>query len=142
MDDTFNSFNYTIRGSYTPILNYQNVDLSNNFYISDLKQLIEDYTKEKKHFESEIFQLESDNIRLLQNIFFFDRRCYFINITHSNTINFIIANYSQLKNILDKLILIYNKNLDYINFKKEKIYSINLTINTLKSNINYYELNN
>lgn len=141
MEDTFNSFHTTIRGSYTEILNYQYTDFSNNFYVSDLKKIIEEQIKEKVKFESQILERELDNTRLLQNIYFLDRRCYFINITHSNTINFIIANYRQIKNILDKLIIMYNKNLDYINYLKEKIYSINLSINRLKSNINYH-LNN
>lgn len=140
MEDTFNSFDTTIRGSYTQILNYQNNDFSNNFYKSDLHQIIEEHIEEKNKIQNQILDIQLDNTRLLQHIFFLDKRCCLINITHSNTTNFILANYSQLKTILDRLIIIYNKNLEYINYFKEKIYSIDLSITTLK--LNYYHLNN
>lgn len=136
MEDTFNSFDTTIRGSYTQILNYRNNDLLNNFYKSDLHQIIEEHIEEKNKLQNEIYYIELDNIRLLQHIYFLDKRCCLINITHSNTTNFILANYTQLKTILDRLIIIYNKNLDYITYIKEKIYNIDLSVSRLKLNIN------
>lgn len=142
MEDTFNSFDTTIRGSYTQILNYQNNDFSNNFYISDLHQIIEEHIEEKKKFQNQILYIELDNTRLLQHIIFLDKRCCLINMTHSNTTNFILANYTQLKTILDRLIIIYNKNLDYITYIKEKMYNIDLSISRLKLNINYHYMNN
>lgn len=137
MENNFNQFDTTIRGSYTQIYNYQNNDFSNNFYISALHQIIEEHTEEKKKIQNHIFNIELDNTRLLQHIYFLERRCYFLNFTHSNTINFVLANYKQLKHILDRLVIMYNKNLDYINYIKEKIYNIDLSINTIKLNINY-----
>ena len=142
MENTVKSSNTIIRGSYTQTLNYKNIDFSDNFYISDLKQLIEEYTEEKNNFKIQIYQIELQNTKLLQKIHFLDKKCNLTHVTHSNTINFIILNYTKIKNTLDKLIIIYNKNLDYINYKKEKIYNINLSIKTMKSNINYYEMNN
>lgn len=145
MEDDLNYFNTTIRGTYTQNSDCQTNNFSNIFFSnskSNLKELIEEYTKEKKYFENQLYQIELDNFKLLQYIHFLDKRCYFINLTHSNTINFIIANYRQLKNILDKLVIIYNNNLEYIKFNKEKIYNINMTINTLKLNMSYYEIIN
>lgn len=124
-----------IRGSYTSTLNHTHNDFSNNLFFytrSDLKKIIESYVEEMIYIENHITQLEVDNIRLLQHIYFFDRRCYLSNITHSNTINFIMTNYRQLKHILDRLLFMYNKNLEYIMTNKEKIYNIIRNINSLK----------
>ena len=49
MENNFNQFDTTIRGSYRQIYNYQNNDFSNNFYISALHQIIEEHTEEKKN---------------------------------------------------------------------------------------------
>jgi hypothetical protein len=136
-NNNFNQFDTTIRGSYTQIYNYQNNDFSNNFYISALHEIKEEQTEEKKKFQNHIFNIELDNTRLLQHIYFLERICHFVNLKHSNTINFVIANYTQLKHILDRLVIMYNKNLDYINYIKEKIYNIDLSINRIKLNINY-----
>jgi hypothetical protein len=136
MDNNFGSVNHIIRGSYTSILNSNYFDFSNSFYLSDLNQLIEGHIEEQTYFKKQIHKFELINIKLLQNIIFLDKRCNFVNITHSNTINFIIQNYRQLKHTLDNLIFIYNNNLDYINLLKEKNNNITININVLKLNIN------
>jgi hypothetical protein len=90
MDNNFGSVNHIIRGSYTSILNSNYFDFSNSFYLSDLNQLIEGHIEEQTYFKKQIHKFELINIKLLQNIIFLDKRCNFVNITHSNTINFII----------------------------------------------------
>lgn len=145
MDNMFNSFN-TIRGAYNIFSNNSTSNDSNNLLYCDikssLKKLIEGYIEEKKNIQIHIYQLKIDNFRLLQHIHFLDKRRNIINITHSNTTNFIIANYQQIKNVLDRLITIYNKKLDYINLYNQKIYNINITIVTLETKMNDYLLNN
>ena len=81
--------------------------------------------------------LKSIIYSVIHYIYFLDKRCNFVNITHSNTINFIIAHYRELKHLLDNAIYIYNKNLYNISLLNEKIYDINITINNLKSKIYY-----
>ena len=141
MENTLNPFNTIIRCSYTLNSDDPKCDFLNNCYVRDLKELIDTYNQEKNHYKLQIYKLELENYKLLQPIYFLDMKCRFINITHNNTINFIMTNYSQIKSILDRLLNIYNKNIDDINFCKEKIYNIISTINALKSNINYYENN-
>jgi hypothetical protein len=141
MDNNFDSVNHIIRGSYSSILNSNYFDFSNSFYLTDLNQLLECHIEEEKYLKKQIYELEFINIKLLKNIIFLDKRCNFVNITHSNTINFILQNYRQLKHVLDNLVIMYNNNLNHINSTKEKIFDINLYINKLKSNINYYKHN-
>lgn len=125
-----------IRGSYSYSQNL-NVQCNNSIYFTyNLNELIAKYNKEKTLIEKDILQLEIDNIDLLKHIYFFDKRSSLVNIKHSNTINFIIANYKPLKYMLDKLVFMYDKNLDTINYKKEKLNNIILTINTLNWNMN------
>lgn len=131
---TFNNrINNGIRGSYSYSQNSNNQDDYSSIYcIYNLNELIQSYNKEKTLIEKDILQLELINIDLLKHISFFDKRYCLVNITHSNTANFIIANYKPLKYILDKLIFMYDTNLDIIYAKKEKLNNIILTINTLK----------
>jgi hypothetical protein len=75
-----------------------------------------------------IYDIELLNIKLLQNIRFLNKICYFVNIKHSNTTNFIMRNYKQLKHLLDYYVILYNKNLNKINLMKEKINNINLNM--------------
>ncbi len=133
--NNFNSVTNTIRGSYSPVLNWNIFDFPINNNISYKEELINEYIEEKKYLEKQIYEIEVNNINLLNNIYFFNKRCNYINITHSNTINFIIAHYRELKHILDKLIYIYNKNIYNINLLNEKIYEINMMIYNLKENI-------
>jgi hypothetical protein len=134
-NNNFSQMKHTIRGSYSPILNWQMFDFSNTIYTNN--ELIEAYIEEKRYLEKQIYDIEINNISVIHYIYFLDKRCNFVNITHSNTINFIIAHYRELKHLLDNAIYIYNKNLYNISLLNEKIYDINITINNLKSKIYY-----
>jgi hypothetical protein len=135
INNNFSPMKNTIRGSYSPILNWQMFDFSNTIYTNN--ELIEAYIEEKNYLQKQIHDIEITNISLLQYIYFLDKRCRFVNITHNNTMNFIIAHYRELKHVLDNAIYIYNKNLYNISLLNEKIYDINITINKLKLNICY-----
>jgi hypothetical protein len=137
-NNNFDSINNIIRGSYTPIINWQNIDFSNKFYITDLNILIKTHMNEQKYYEKKLYDTELSNIKLLQYINLLNKKCNLENTTHSNTINFILQNYRQLRYVLNNLLIIYNNNLNYITLTKEKIYDITISINTLKSNINDY----
>jgi hypothetical protein len=126
-NNTVDSTNYTIKGTYITTLNRKTISFSNINYLNKLKQLIEEYTQEKMYFEL-------NNDRILKNIHFLNKRCNFINITHNNTINFIIKNYKEIKHVLDSLVHIYDENSNYINHINIKIYNINRTINNLFQN--------
>jgi len=132
MENSINDNYITIRGSYSSTVNWDMFDFLNTKNIND--NLINNYNEEKKHLENEVYEIEFNNIYLLNCIYFLDRRCNFKNITHSNTINFIIAHYRELKQLLDKTIYNYNKNLYNISLLNEKIYEINMTIYNLKQN--------
>jgi hypothetical protein len=134
INNNFSPMKNTIRGSYSPILNWKMCDFSNTIYKNN-NELIEEYIEEKNYLQKQIYDIEINNIGLLQYIYILDKRCTFINITHNNTRNFIIAHYKELKHVLDNRILIYNKNLYNIGLLNEKIYNINITINKLKLNI-------
>jgi len=110
-------------------------DFSNTIYTNN--ELIEAYIEEKRCLKKQIYDIEINNISLIQYIYFLDKRCNFVNITHNNTMNFIIAHYREFKNVLENAIYIYNKNVYNISLLNEKIYDINLTINNLKSKICY-----
>jgi len=99
----FNSFNST---------NYLNNDL---------------LFTEIKCIEKYLNSLEYININILRYINCLNKQYYLINVTHSNTINFIMKTQLQLKQLLEKLIVIYNDNLYNINLITKKINIINLT---------------
>jgi hypothetical protein len=82
---------------------------------------------EKKCIEKHLSSLECININILRYIHFLNKKCCVINISHNNTINFIIQNQLQLKQLLDKLTFVYNNNLYNINLITKKINIINLT---------------
>lgn len=109
-----------------------------NDYSNELNELIEYYNKEKTKFEKESLILNYNNNILLNHINFFDKKYCLKNITHSNTINFVISNNYQIKSLLDRLVIIYDKNVQHINFIQGKIYDINLIINRLKLSYNIY----
>ena len=134
-NNNFSQMKHTIRGSYSPILNWQMFDFSNTIYTNN--ELIEAYIEEKRCLKKQIYDIEINNISLIQYIYFLDKRCNFVNITHNNTMNFIIAHYRELKHVLDCTIHIYNKNVYNISLLNEKIYDINMIINNLKSKICY-----
>jgi hypothetical protein len=83
--------------------------------------------KGKKYVEKHIGSLEYININILRYINCLNKQYYLINVTHSNTINFIMKTQLQLKQLLEKLIVIYNDNLYNINLITKKINIINLT---------------
>jgi len=133
MGNSINDNCVKIRGSYSTVLNWNIFDFyDTNNNISYKDELINKYVKEKKYFEKQIHDIKIYNINILNNIYFFNKRCNFINITHSNTINFIINHYKEIQYILDKLIYIYDKNIYNINLLNEKIYELNMTIYNLK----------
>ena len=82
---------------------------------------------EKKCIETHLSRLECININLLRYIHFVNKQYCFINSSHNNTINFIMQNKLQLKQLLDKLAFVYNNNLYNINLITKKINIINLT---------------
>lgn len=108
-----------------------NADLDNVFYLPSIlneNDLEKQYIEDKKKMEIHICDIELINIKLLQNIRFLNKICCFVNIKHSNTTNFIMRNYRQIKQLLDNYVDIYNKNLNKINLMKQKINNINLNI--------------
>jgi hypothetical protein len=108
-----------------------NADLDNVFYLPSIlneNDLEKQYIEDKKKMERHICDIELINIKLLQNIRFLNKICCFVNIKHSNTTNFIMRNYRQIKQLLDNYVDIYNKNLNKINLMKQKINNINLNI--------------
>ena len=125
MDNNINysAINNTIRGSYIS-------DIYNSYF--DVNKIKHQYIEEKNHLEKQMLNIELINIDLLQNIHSLNKRCYFINVTHNNTINFIIANYVNLKKLLDDLMINYNKNVDKIKLLNQKIEYIELKIDRLK----------
>ena len=97
--------------------NYYHMDiLDNNFLIT-----------EKKSIEKCLNSLECINMNILRYINFLNKQYYVINISHNNTINFILQHKLQLTQLLDKFVLVYNDNLYNINLIKKKINIINLT---------------
>ena len=90
--------------------------MDNNFLIT-----------EKKSIEKCLNSLECINMNILRYINFLNKQYYVINITHNNTINFILQNKLYVTKLLDKYVLVYNDNLYNINLIKKKINIINLT---------------
>jgi hypothetical protein len=71
---------------------------------------------------------------LLKNIRFLNKICCFKNITHSNSVNFIMKNYRPLKQLLNNYIIIYNDNLNKIIITKKKIDNIDSNILYIRNN--------
>lgn len=131
-----NMENNIIRGSYGYMVNYPNFIYS-NYYINNTEELLEIYYEEKINLKNQEYNIKSINIKLLEKIHLFKKRCDLTNISHSNTINFILKYYSNLQQLIDKYIITYNKNLYKINLIEQKIYNIDLTIHTLKNDLTY-----
>ena len=119
-----NMDNNTIRGSYGLI-----TETPYNSYIYNLQELIDEYDEEKIYMECQLQNLINKNSILSSHINFLNKKYYRLNVTHNNTINFIIKNNQSLKLLLDRLTYIYDKNIYDINLIKEKIYIINSNIN-------------
>jgi hypothetical protein len=97
--------------------NYYHMDiLDNNFLIT-----------EKKSIEKCLNSLECINMNILRYINFLNKQYYVINISHNNTINFILQHKLELTQLLGKFVLVYNENVYNINLIKKKINIINLT---------------
>jgi hypothetical protein len=123
--------NNTIKGSYISHVNWFDYNSSEKFFLPAIFNGIElenRYIEDIKKIKICIYDIELLNIKLLQNIRFLNKICYFVNIKHSNTTNFIMRNYKQLKHLLDYYVILYNKNLNKINLMKEKINNINLNM--------------
>jgi hypothetical protein len=143
MENSINDNYITIRGSYFSNTKNINDNIINNYnkektpFENDVFKNIQDniinnYNIEKKYFENEVYMIQLNNKYLLNIISFLEKRCTFVNITHSNTRNFIGAHYKELKHLLDKTIFKYKSNLYNIYLLNEKIYGINVIINNLK----------
>ncbi len=105
-----------------------------NFNVSH-KDYIQSFYDEKKYMEQYIYNLKYTNLQLLQHIHYLNNRCYLKNVTHNNTINFILNNYCQLKKLLTNSMSIYNQNLITIQVVEEEIYSINVIIQSFTNYI-------
>lgn len=133
-NDIFTPIKNTTRRSLFPILNRQKFNSSNTIY-KDKNKLIKTYIEKRTRLQKQIYTIEINNITLIRHMYFLEKRCNFVNITHSNTRNFIITHYGELKNLLDNTIYAYNKNLYNTSLLKEKINEINETIYNLKERI-------
>ncbi len=133
MDESNNHYftfiNNTVRGTYdkTNIYSYN--------YIEEIKNTINYLLYNKIVLEENIQKLENSNKILLRDIKLLDKICCLNNVTHNNTINFIIKNYSQIKFSLDKFINVYSRNSYEIEIIREKIYDISQLISAHKSRI-------
>jgi hypothetical protein len=109
------------------IISKRAYSFNSNYNDNDILGINNLLIKEKKNIEKHIGSLEYINNNILRFIHFLNKQYYLINITHNNTINFIMQNKLQLKHLLDKLVFVYNDNLYNINLIKKKINIINLT---------------
>jgi hypothetical protein len=101
---------------YSVNKNYYDNILNNNFLI-----------REKNCIETFVNGLECINMNILRYIHFLNKQCNVLNRTYNNTINFILQHKLELKQLLDKFVLVYNENLYNINLIKNKINVIKLT---------------
>jgi hypothetical protein len=92
----FISINNTIRGTY------DNTNIYSYNYIEEIKNTINYLLYNKIVLEENIKKIENSNNVLLRDIKLLDKICCLNNVTHNNTINFIIKNYSQIKFSLDR----------------------------------------
>jgi len=104
--------------SFNP--NYYDINILGSKNINNLLII------EKNSIDTHLSSLECVNINILHYIKFLNTKYYVIN-THNNTINFIMQNQLQVKDLLDKLNFIYNDSLSKINLIKKKLNIINLT---------------
>jgi hypothetical protein len=132
-----NSFHITIRGTYGSNINYPNNYLENIFYLPPIfneNDLEKHYIQERKNMEKYFYDMKNVTKKLLKNIRFLNKICCFKNITHSNSVNFIMKNYSPLKQLLNNYIIIYNDNLNKIIITKKKIDNIDSNILYIRNN--------
>jgi hypothetical protein len=118
----FTFINNTIRGTY-------NIE-------EDTQQKINDLIEDINILERHIDNIEYTNSYLLKDIKFLDKIYNYDNITHNNTINFIMKNSRNIKFMLDKIINAYEKNIYKIELLKERIIYMNKTIYIYNSKLN------
>jgi hypothetical protein len=132
-----NSFHDTIRGTYESEINCSNNYLENIFYLPPIfneNDLEKYYIQERKNMEKYFYDMKNVTKKLLRNIRFLNKICCFTNITHSNSVNFIMKNYRPLKQLLNNYIIIYNDNLNKIIITKKKIDNIDSNILYIRNN--------
>lgn len=125
--------NNTITGSYE----YKSIYYSDDT-IKNIKSIVNNLLNEKQDIKDEIIKIEYINSNILRNIYFFDKIYCYERIRHNNTINFVLKNYSQIKGLLDRFNNIYNYNYNTIYILKEKIYTLDLTIDSYNLHITNY----
>jgi hypothetical protein len=89
---------------------------------SDISVILPNYDNQINKLEQDILELEKNNINIVKNIYSLDKLLKIKNIKHSNTINFMILNYTQLNHTLYRLIKLYNINIYSIYVKQQEIY--------------------
>lgn len=127
-NDGLDNMNHIIKGTYVS-------SDSINPKINSILETIYEYTNERNYMEQCLYNIQYINQTLSQKINYLQKRCDLINITHSNTMNFILANYIKLKKLLDNYITVYNNNLDNMLILRNNIYSLNFTIHFLKTEL-------
>jgi len=142
-DNYNNSFQNPIKSPYgSYISNYNNCNnynkrLSDIFCLPPIfneNDLENYYIQERKDLEKYFYKMKNVNKLLLQKIRFLNKISCITNVTHSNTINFIIKNNRQLKQLLNNQIIIFNENLNKIITTKEKIDNIDSNIAYIRKN--------
>jgi len=126
----FISINNTIRRTY------DNTNIYSYNYIQEIKDTLNSLIYNKIILEENIKKLEYSNNIVLRDIKMIDKIYNCSNITHNNTINFIMKNSAQIKFLLDKVVSTYNRNTYDIELLKEKIYDISQLICIYESKIN------
>jgi hypothetical protein len=133
MDESTNHYfitiNNTIRGTY------DNTNSYSYNYIEEIKNTIKYLIYNKTILEENVTKLEYNNSIALRDIKLLDKIYYCTNITHNNTINFILKNNIQIKFLLDKVVSAYNRNSYDIELVKEKIYDISQLIYIYESKL-------
>jgi hypothetical protein len=97
---------------------------------NDFSDLIDYYNNEKKHLLFQLECLEIDQGKIVKYIRFLEKKYYLIDVTHNNTINFVLSknNSQSIRRILHFYNKIYRKINDDIKLISSKIRNINLFI--------------
>jgi len=109
-------------------MNYMNACEFGAF--NDFSDLIEYYNNEKRHLLFHLECLEIDQGKIVKYIRFLEKKYYLIDVTHSNTINFVLSknNAQSIRRILHFYNKMYRKINDDIKLISSKIRNINLFI--------------
>ena len=125
---------FIIRGSYNSC-NKLDKNFSDLFYFQDQNQILNQYIENLKYEEIQLKEIENLNVKLLQNIRFFEKKSNFLNIKSSNTTNFIMNNNFNLRCLLNKLINSYNENVYKMDYIRQTINDIEFNIIILKQKL-------